>query len=206
MVRSFIYHNTEASIIFWNFSPKITKYFMILGAPNLSNDQVTCWTCPHGFAKNETCLNYPEDTGRANTCRIGFHDHCRTLIIGIFRLIPTCAMVFSVWIKIFMYSDLYFLQYFRWSRSILALPSRMRSQGTHTPARLCWHYNHHWRRRRLCWTRMLLQRRSLQQSKMSHTSIFQLQLGLYFSLLVNDCVIEHQSSSQFKSHVILLQI
>ena len=77
---------------------------MLLGAPKLSNDQVTCWTCPHGFAKNETCLNYPEDKGRANTCRIGFHDHCRTLIIGNFRLIHTCAMVFSViwiWIKIY---------------------------------------------------------------------------------------------------------
>lgn len=80
---------------------------MPLGAPKLSNDQVTCWTCPHGFAKNETCLNYPEDKGRANTCRIGFHDHCRTLIIGNFRLIHTCAMVFSVY---FMDKDIFIIQ------------------------------------------------------------------------------------------------
>ena len=68
---------------------------MLLGAPKLSNDHVTCWTCPHGFAKNETCLNDPEDEGRANTCRLGFQDACLTLIIGIYRLLPACAMGYN---------------------------------------------------------------------------------------------------------------
>ena len=84
---------------------------MLLGAPKLSNDHVTCWTCPHGFAKNETCLNDPEDEGRANTCRLGFQDACLTLIIGICRLVPACAMVFSVYFimdtGILVYFDLY---------------------------------------------------------------------------------------------------
>ena len=87
----------ECKTIFCNFYPRITKYHILLGAPKLSNDHVTCWTCPHGFAKNETCLNDPEDEGRANTCRLGFQDACLTLIIGICRLVPACAMVFSVY-------------------------------------------------------------------------------------------------------------
>ena len=74
----------------------ITKYHLRLGAPQLSNDHVTCWTCPHGFAKNETCLSDPEDQGRANTCRLGFQDACLTLIIGINRVISKCALVLNV--------------------------------------------------------------------------------------------------------------
>jgi len=56
-------------------------FTVIYGAPKLTNDHVTCWTCPHGFAKNETCLDDPADEGRANTCRLGFQDACLTLII-----------------------------------------------------------------------------------------------------------------------------
>ena len=81
-------------------------------------------------------------------------------------------------IHVYQFISTYIYIIFRWSSSILALPSRMCSQGSHTSTGLSWHYNHHWRRGRLCWTRMLLYWRSLQQSSLNHISIFQWDLSL----------------------------